>query len=121
MISLILLPFARVLALTDPLPLSASHPSAFDLANISSHHGNKRSRTMSMNQGVKELAKRSAGSSSNDGWRSRQLTLCSKHFFQFLSRDVFRITDFVVVELGIDVQGCEQDIIDYLVSPALAL
>ena len=55
MISLTLSPPSSVPALTLPSPFSAFHPSAWDLANISSHQGKSRSCAMSRNQGVNAL------------------------------------------------------------------
>lgn len=55
MISLTLSPFSSVLALTLPSPFSTFHPSACDLANISSHQGKSRSCAIRRNQGVNEL------------------------------------------------------------------
>ena len=110
MISLTLSPLARVLALTEPFPVSASQPCAFDLANISSHHGKSRSRAMSRNQGVNELATSQRGSYVKSV--DEMLTVVRKHLLEFLPGNVFRIRHLVQVELGINVDSREEDVVD---------
>ena len=56
MSSFIFGPLASTSARTSPTPLSSSHPADLDLASISSHQGKRRSRAISLNHGVNELA-----------------------------------------------------------------
>ena len=108
MISLTLSPPSSVLARTLPSPFSAFQPSACDLANISSHQGKSRSCAMRRNQGVKELPVSQCAARR----RMTKRTLIGEHLLQLGFGNVSRVRHLVVVELGIDVDGGEQNVVD---------
>lgn len=110
-------PFAKTVGSIRPSPFSGFQPFSLDFADISSHHGNSKSRAMSRNQGVNEEAIGDDGQhllSAVINPIELQLTfLRRKHFLELIFRDILRIANFVGVDIEGHVQCAEENVVDY--------
>ena len=89
-------------------------PSSDRRLKSSSHHPKRKSRAMSLNQGVKELAgligARHHSNEVSEGERGIR-TRIVEHGLQFLLAHVLVITDLVGIWSNIDVAGHEKDVV----------